>query len=466
MSSRSLSRLVTGATVALLAPVLSFVTAAPVSAAELTGSIVVSVEVEGRTAPLDGWQLTLSSANCAVPTAATATTDSTGAATFDGLTMFADESSTTPCLYDVEQERRDGFEQDTDDAELTGLTAGTLVPATTSGIAVASASGVFVNPTRNPEPKGNVLDYKCLTGIGTSEVRSGWHPFWRDCSLAPQNQTGLGFTANPTPEGEELPLGESTVATLTHFNQTILRGVHNYDLVTSFTFADRATGQTQTVDRTYTVRIDETSDSGSAADCKYQGADVPNASYACADRLILEQPEDSVIDLGSALVDLHLSFGRMLPDGTCGATGDAAYTAERANTEFCLIAVTEGVSSVAPTAVTILNVADATTPGNSGLVSPGKPVAPTEPTGTTGPTGTTEPTEITEPTVTPRPTETAAPTAQGGATAAPAASERPTNALLATGGELQPWLLAGGLTLAVGGVLLLALRARRTSTTD
>lgn len=271
MSSRSLSRLVTGATVALLAPVLSFVAAAPVSAAELTGSIVVSVEVEGRSAPLDGWQLTLSSANCAVPTAATATTDSTGAATFDGLTMFADESSTTPCLYDVEQERRDGFEQDTDDAELTGLTAGTLVPTTTSGIAVASASGVFVNPTRNPEPKGNVLDYKCLTGIGTSEVRSGWHPLWRDCSLAPQNQTGLGFTANPTPEGEELPLGESTVATLTHFNQTILRGVHNYDLVTSFTFADRATGQTQTVDRTYTVRIDETSDSGYRGDLQIPG---------------------------------------------------------------------------------------------------------------------------------------------------------------------------------------------------
>ncbi|SEE86275.1 hypothetical protein [Ruania alba] len=429
--------------------------AAPAMALTALGTIRITVEGSDPSVPLDGWEYAVSSENCAVPEGAVAVSDETGVASFLDLAVYAAEAEQTECSYVVVQSAREGYEQVTAQAELEGLTAGTPETEPATGVALTEAVGEFVNPTRNPEPNGSTLAISCLEGAGTAEIRAGRNPLTRECDLPSERKSGLRFAAVLTPDGEQLPPGEVVLAELAHLNQTIQRGLHNADLALSLTFTDLATGETPVVDATYTVRIDETEDLVfSASSCEYQGSDVPNRAFACADRVTLTQPDEAVVGLGTARVDVRLSFGAMGADGTCGAPTNEVFTAERADTAFCLLAVVEPVAQVEPTVVTVVNRS----------LDP----APTEEPRTDVSDPTESPTSTDDPARSPMPAETATgeptheliQTTTSGRTTDP--SEGATSELARTGSSDAVGLALGALSALGGGAAVLAATRRRT----
>lgn len=412
---------------ALLAGMGLAVVGSPAHAADLTGEIRITKQIDGS-GPVSGWAFSITNdqSDCALPTgqATTVTTDAAGLAVFGDLLMT---SGSTTCTYTVTETAQDGFDQVTPASDLAGLPAGTLVPATSSSVALSAVSGYFDNPTRNDS-----LAIACLAGDGTDEMRAGRNPFTGACSLAFEDQSGVGFAGQTS---TELPLGVTPVAQLTHFNQTIQRGFSNADLHVSFTFTDLATNATETVSADYQVTIDETSDT--ANPCAYP--DGPNGNlpggFGCADRFNIVQPSPANVPvvIGGTTVNLDLAF---LPvtGGVCDTAGTPtswAYTAEQTDTSFCLVAQVSAEPTVTPTEVTVINKQVVTptetpvpspsasptatdTPSPSATVSPTAPVSPSDsasatPTDSASPSGSATPSDSTQPSA----TTTGTPTATG-----------------------------------------------------
>lgn len=316
----------------LIAVTVVWAAAAPMAHADdVTGNITVHKQIAGE-GTRAGWEFTLTSTECGVTR--TGTTDTHGDLVFGELPFTVGEAD---CRYDLAETPVDGYTQVTPAARLSDLTPGTIVTPTSTSVALTSVAGAFTNVTRNPETSGNTLPILCLTGVGTSTVRAGAAPFTHVCNDV-STRSGLGFAGSPI---SEIPAGEAVLGTLTHYNQTIERGFHAADLAISITFTDNRTGQVQTINRSYTIHIDETSDTRST--CKYETeAGALNHTlpfgFGCADRLSISQPPDSLIRLTDADVNLQLSFGTVTEAGTCGSPTAVTYTAEQRNTPLCLMA--------------------------------------------------------------------------------------------------------------------------------
>ncbi len=319
-----------------------------------TGSITVHKQIVGG-GSLSGWEFALASSQCGVTR--TGVTSATGEIVFDQLPFNVDGSD---CLYDLTETAVDGYTQVTPAEDLRDLTPGTLVTPTSTNAAVTAVSGTFTGVSRDPETGGNTLNILCLTGVGTSMVRAGAAPVTHVCNDV-STRSGLGFAGSTT---SSLPTGDFVVGTLTHYNQTIERGFHNADLAIAITIADNETGQTQTVTMTYTIHIDETSDT--ANPCKYEteagslNHTLP-LGYGCADQLTITQPAAATVALKNASVNLQLGFGTLDSSGNCSDPVAVTYTAERRNTPLCLIAQTTITPYAGPgTDVTVTNRADPT----------------------------------------------------------------------------------------------------------
>ena len=159
--------------------------------ATLTGTITIQTSVEDASSP-EGFGHEIASANCAIDTATTASTDAAGVVTFAGLALTNDEGA--DCTYDVTALERDGYDINTSATALTALSAGTteVVPST---VQLTDSTGVLGSPTRNPETNGNTLAMFCLGGENTAEMRAGRDPFTQRCTLPWDRQSGLGYAA-------------------------------------------------------------------------------------------------------------------------------------------------------------------------------------------------------------------------------------------------------------------------------
>lgn len=345
-------------------------TAHAVERSELRGEIVVSAAVTGG-GTLDGFVYDITSPNCVVDVATQATTDTTGTAAFAGLLVELPDG--TPCRYDIAPAARTDYTVNSGGATLTGLTAGTIA-VVPPGVQLTASSGILDLPTRNPEPGGNVLAIQCLAGEGTGEMRAGRNPLTGACSLPFASQSGLGYSAPTVPLA--LAAGGNELGRLTHFNQTIQRGFHNARLSVTLTFSDPVTGDVVTVTPIYTIAIDETEDNlANPANCEYTGAGVPNGPFACADLVTISGGEDASFEFGGVEVNLRASLGLVDDAGGCGVPQQQAFTAERANTAFCLIATVSEAYAVQGAAVSVANSYQAPAgPVGGGDTTPAAPV--------------------------------------------------------------------------------------------
>lgn len=328
---------------------------------ELRGAITVSASVTGG-GTLDGFAYEVTSPNCVIDAASQATTDAGGTAVFSGL--FVELPDGAPCLYDIAPAARAGYAVDSGGAVLTGLTAGTIA-VVAPAVELTASTGILDSPTRNPEPGGNVLAIQCLSGQGTSEMRAGRNPLTGECTLPLASQSGLGYTAPATPLA--LVTGSNELGRLTHFNQTIQRGFHNATLSVTLTFTDPVSGDVVTVTPVYTIAIDETEDLiANPANCEYTGPGVPNAAFACADRVAISGGQDASFEFGGVEVNLQAGLGLVDASGACGAPQEQVFTAERTNTAFCLIATVSEAYAVEGAAVAVTNVFEGADGGGTG----------------------------------------------------------------------------------------------------
>lgn len=323
---------------------------------DLRGSLTVSATVAGG-GTLDGFVYDVTSPNCLIDVPAQATTDAAGVATFSGL--FLELPNGTPCLYDVAPAARTGYAVDSGGAVLTGLTAGTITVVPPS-VQLTASAGILHSPTRNPEPGGNTLAIQCLEGENTSDMRAGRSPLTGTCNslfggpFPKSSKTGLAYTSPATPQ--TLIAGSQELGRLAYINNIIQRGFHNSILSITLDFTDPSTGNVVTVTPSYTIAIDYTDDTAAdPANCPFQGPNVPNAPFACADRVSISGGQSASFEFGGADVDLQATLGIVDAGGTCGAPSSEAFAAEGASADFCLIASLSDAYSVAGAGVTVAN---------------------------------------------------------------------------------------------------------------